>query len=167
LLVESVENVLERYEDLDQRGFLKMDKEEWKRFVESLRGIVLEPSPDWARAEVFLAEKGLYVWLDLSYLKYAVDEWRGWRLYEVAVSIAEKIGMRVIAGVQPPTFGMAGPGHVYPEEREGELLEVLEGGETFEELALEVMQRYGPCVLFHVEDDDDDALLCCVPRTGQ
>jgi hypothetical protein len=160
--VESVENVLERYGSLRQTDFLKMDREGWKKFVESLRDIVLEPRPDWARAEVFLAEKGLYMWLDLSYLKYASEEFRGWRLYEVAVSIAEASGMRVIAVIQPPTFGMAGPGHVYPEERE--LLEILEEGETFEVLALSLMERYGPCVLFHVEDDADDALLCCVPK---
>jgi hypothetical protein len=146
-----MEDVLERYGSLRQADFLKMDREGWQKFVESLRRVVLEPRPDWTRAEAFLAERGLYVWLDLSYLKYAVDEWGGWRLCDVAVSIAEKMGMKAIAGIQPPTFGMAGPGHVYPEERERELLEVLEGGETFEELALSLMQRYGPCVLFHTE----------------
>jgi hypothetical protein len=156
---------LERYEGLNLRDFLKMDREEWKKFVESLGRVVLEPSPDWTRVEAFLAERGLYVWLDLSYLKYALDEWRGWKLYEVAKQIAEKMGMKVVASIQPPTFGMAGSGYVYPEERERELLEVLEKSKTFEELALQLLQRYGPCILFEVEDDSDYALLCCVPKS--
>jgi len=59
---------------------------------------------------------------------------------------------------------MAGPGYVYPEEKERELIEVLEEGETFEELALNLMERYGPCILVHAEDESDNALLCCVPK---
>jgi hypothetical protein len=159
-----MEEVLEKYGGLRQSDFLKMDRERWQKFVEELGGVVLEPRPDWTRAEAFLAERGLYVWLDLSYLKFAVEDICAWRLYEVAVSIAETLGMSVVVAIQPPTFGMAGPGHAYPEERERELFNLLERSDAFEELALSLMEKYGPCILVHAEDDADDALLCCVPK---
>jgi hypothetical protein len=155
------EQILEKYENLDQRDFLSMSKEEWKKFVDELRGVVLEPKPDLTRVETFLAERGLYVWLDLTDLRTALEDWRGWRLYEVAVSIAETLGMNVVAAIQPPTFGMAGHGYAFPEERERELFELLEKNETFEELALSLMEQYGPCILVETDDHIDVALLCC------
>lgn len=153
-----------KYDELKQSDFLKMDTKEWRTFIEVMERIVLIPRPDWLSLETFLTGKGLYVWLDLSYLRYAVEEWRGWRLLEVAVSFVKSIDMDVVAGVQPPTFGMAGPGYVYPEEKEMELLEIIGWEHDFERLALRLMKAYGPCILVYAEDESDNALLCTIPK---
>jgi hypothetical protein len=157
------EYLLERY-DLEQRDFLAMSKEEWEKFIDSVARVALRPPVDWSRVEVFLAEHGLYVFLDLEYFRYATPSLRK-RLYEVAIDFAEKVAnMEVIAAVQPASFGQAGEHYVYPEEKEKELIKLVERSETFEELALKLMRRYGPCVLIDADDDVDYALLCCVPR---
>jgi hypothetical protein len=160
------EEELERYEDFEQRDFLSMSGEEWREFVDAVEGVVLSPPPDWVRVEVFLAERGLYVFLDLEYLKYAApDLFRRKRLYGVAIDIAEKVAeMRVLAAVQPATFGQGGRGYAWPPERERELLRLLGGCETFEELALALMREYGPCVLIDADDHMDYALLAARPR---
>lgn len=156
------EYLLEKY-DLEQNKFLSMSKKEWEEFIDTLAKIVIRPAIDWSRIEVFLAQHGLYVFLDLEYFRYATQFRR--KLYEIAIDFAEKIAdMEVVAAIQPPSFGLGGEAYAYPEEKEQELLNLLERSKTFEGLALRLMRKYGPCILIDADDDVDYALLCCVPR---
>jgi hypothetical protein len=158
------EHLLEKYENLEQHDFLSMSRKEWEEFIDYVARVVLRLPVDWTRIEVFLAERGLYIFLDLAYFRYATPSLSK-KLYEIAIDFAEKVAnMEVIAAVQPPSFGQSGYGYVYPEEKEQELTKLIERSETFEELALRLMRRYGPCILIDADDDVDYALLCCVPR---
>jgi hypothetical protein len=160
------ERGLEIYEYFDQRDFLSMKRREWQEFVDTIERVVLHPSPDWTRAEVFLAERGLYVFLDLEYLKYAApDLFRKKKLYEVAIDILERVAdMEVVAALQPTTVGQGGVGYAWPPERDRELMGLLERCEWFEEIAIAMMRRYGPCVLVDADDHADYALLAARPK---
>jgi hypothetical protein len=160
------EEVLERYEGREQRDFLSMSRGEWLEFVEAVEGVALSPPPDWTRVEVFLAHRGLFVFLDLEYLKYAAPNlFRKKRLYEVAIDIAEKVaGMEVLAAVQPETFGQGGEAYAWPPREEKKLLEELAKCELFEELAIVMLREYGPCILVEADDHTDYALLAARPR---
>ena len=160
------EEVLERYEGREQHDFLSMSRGEWLEFVEAVERVVLSPPPDWTRAEAFLGLRGLYVFLDLEYLKYAAPNlFRKKRLYEVAIDIAEKVaGMEVLAAVQPETFGLGGEAYAWPPREEKKLLEELAKCELFEELAIVILREYGPCILVEADDHTDYALLAARPR---
>jgi hypothetical protein len=161
----------EKYGRMELRDFLAMSREEWLEFVDAVERVVLNPPPSWVRVEVFLGLRGLYVFLDLEYLKHAAPHvFRKKELYEVVIDIAEKVAeMRVLAAVQPATFGQGGRGYAWPPQEEGRLLRLLEGCETFEELALALMREYGPCVLIDADDHADYALLAARPlgRRGE
>jgi hypothetical protein len=159
------ERMEEKYGRMELRDFLAMSREEWLEFVDALESVALSPPPDWTRVEVFLGLRGLYVFLDLEYLKYAApDLFRRKRLYGVAIDIAEKVAeMQVIAAVQPATFGLEGRNYAWPPQEEGKLLRLLEGCETFEELALALMREYGSCILINADDHADYALLAARP----
>jgi hypothetical protein len=155
-----------KYGKMGLRDFLTMSKEEWLEFVEALERVVLDPQPDWVRAEAFLGLRGLYVFLDLEYLKYAAPHvFRKRKLYGVAIDIAEKVAdMEVLAAVQPATFGLGGRDCAWPPREEGKLLKLVERCGTYEELALALMREYGPCVLIDADDHMDYALLAARPR---
>jgi hypothetical protein len=160
------ERMEKKYGRMELRDFLAMSREKWLEFVETLERVVLDPPPDWTRVEAFLGLRGLYVFLDLEYLKYAAPHvFRRKRLYEVAIEIAERVAdMEVLAAVQPATFGLEGRDYAWPPREEGKLLRMVERSRLYEELALALMREYGPCVLIDADDHTDYALLAARPR---
>jgi hypothetical protein len=138
---------------MEQEDFLKMSEEEWRGFVNALRELSEE------ELETFLRFHGLYAFIDAEELWDAVKSYTCARLWELISALVRSAGFDVVAALEWPCPMGAGRIEAFPREEEWKLLRILEHSPTHAELILNLMEAYGPCVIFYADDGNTTSTI--------
>ena len=155
---------IEKYENMEQKDFLRMGADEWKRFLEALRGLSRVED-----VEAFLRFHGLYAFLDFEEFCDVLRSAHGrCDLHEIVRTLVHSAGFDIVVSVELPWPGEGGRIDVLPYEEEARVIKILNKCPEYVDLIFELMKRYGPAILIEADDGNTvSVFVIAKPRADE